>query len=506
MKRVFRAESIVFTVVWLILIIFGRTMLFRDPGTFWHLSVGHGILSSYHLPTTDTFSFTFYGQPWAAHEWLMEVLMAFIYGRFGFDGLLLGTAAALAGLYTWLFSRLRRAGLNLPVATLLLALVLAASSHHFHVRPHILSLIFLGLTFAWLCDFEAGRKNLRSLFWLWPLFIIWTNSHGGVLGGLGILGLAAGGWTLAYLLHKDSHIKTPKELLGLVVLVLGAILTILINPYGAELPRTWLAILGSPVVPQLVQEHAPISQDLLKHWSVLALGALYLATLLGTLPRRPRATWLIPLVWLFLAWSRVRNAPLFALTAAIALAEFYPQVRWAGWFADRGSAIFRRLPAASPFPFTPRSLLLPVAAVLLTAIISTASLNLGGRGLSRLDSLHWPLELLPELRQFAQSRPAGAAIMNDMLFGGFLIFYTPRSGSLSMTAANSTATASFLSTTRPSPPLSRAGSAAPGLRRPSPSRGRPWRPISGRPAVGAWRSAPPPPTCTINRAPEAGRG
>ena len=106
------------------------------------------------------------------------------------------TAAALAGFYTWIFSRLWRSGLGLPLASLLLALVLAASTHHFHVRPHVLSLIFLGLTFAWLVDFEAGRRSLRSLFWLWPLFLIWTNSHGGVLGGLGTLGLTLGGWTL----------------------------------------------------------------------------------------------------------------------------------------------------------------------------------------------------------------------------------------------------------------------------------------------------------------------
>ena len=76
----------------------------------------------------------------------------------------------------------------------------------------------------------------------------------------------------------------------------------------------------------------------------MALGLFYLACLVGALPR-PRVTWLLPVVWLALACSRVRNAPLFALTAALALAEFLPQVRWARWLSDRGSVIFRLQPA-----------------------------------------------------------------------------------------------------------------------------------------------------------------
>jgi hypothetical protein len=166
MKKFCRPESVVFLSIWVSLILFGRVNLFRDPGTFWHTVVGRQILASHHFPTADIYSFTFHGQPWISHEWLMECLMGLVYAGFGFDGLLCLTAAALAGFYTWVFSRLWRSGLGLPLASLLLALVLAASAHDFHVRPQVLSLIFLGLTFAWLGDFEAGRKSRRSLFWL----------------------------------------------------------------------------------------------------------------------------------------------------------------------------------------------------------------------------------------------------------------------------------------------------------------------------------------------------
>jgi len=426
MKRFFRPEPLAFLAIWLFLIIFGRTELFRDPGTLWHTVVGQQILASWQVPTTDIYSFTFQGQPWLAHEWLFEVLMALIYNSLGFDGLLFLTAAALAGLYAWVFHRLRRGGLGLPLASLVLALVIGASAHHFHVRPHVLSLIFLALTFAWLADFEAGRKSLRTLFWLWPLYVIWTNCHGAVLGGLGTLGLTLGGWSLLYLLHQDSPLKNWKDLLALGILLAGCILTTFLNPYGAGLPRTWLEIMQSPVIPQVIQEHVSLFKEPGKNWATLLFALFYLACLVGVFPRRPRVTWLLPVVWLALALARVRNTPLFAVIAALALAEFYPRVRWAKWLSDKGSIIFR--PAAGPGrpPLSLQDLFVPAVAVLLTAALSLTSIHRSGQGLARLDPRHWPVELLPELQRRAQAQPPGAAVINDMLFGGFVIFFTPR--------------------------------------------------------------------------------
>jgi hypothetical protein len=427
MKKFFTPASAAFLALWIFLILFGRVNLFRDPGTFWHTVFGQQILTSHHLPTADAYSFTFFGHRWLDSEWLMECLMAFIYGLFGFDGLLFATAAALAGLYAWIMSRLWRSGLSMPLAILMLVLVFGASSQNFHVRPDILSLIFLAVTFALLCDYEAGRLKLRGLFWLWPLFIIWSNGHGAVLGGLGTLGLTLGGWTLAYFFHQDSPVKGPKDLLTLFGLLLGCILTLFLTPYGPGLPKALITIVTSPVIPQVIQEHASIFREFGKNWPIAVLGLFYLACFLGTLPRRPRVTWLLPLVWLVLACSRVRNAPLFALTAALALPEFFPYVRWARWLSERGSVIFRRrADRPAPRPLSLKPWLVPATTVLLTVAVSLASLHFTGHGLTRFDRRHWPVDLLPELTRYAASHPAGTPIMNDMLFGGYLIFYTPR--------------------------------------------------------------------------------
>jgi hypothetical protein len=50
---------------------------------------------------------------------------------------------------------------------------------------------------------------------------------------------------------------------------------------------------------------------------------------------------------------------------------------------------------------------------------------LSGQGWARIDPKHWPVELLPELQEYEATHPDGTPIFNDMLFGGFLIYFTP---------------------------------------------------------------------------------
>src|SRR5260370_30949264 len=60
----------------------------------------------------------------------------------------------------------------------------------------------------------------------------------------------------------------------------------------------------------------------------------------GGLPAWAGVTWLVPVVWLYLACRRIRQAPLFAVTATVALADMLPATRWARWLARPGSDLF----------------------------------------------------------------------------------------------------------------------------------------------------------------------
>ena len=65
--------------------------------------------------------------------------------------------------------------------------------------------------------------------------------------------------------------------------------------------------------------------------------------------------------------------------------------------------------------------------ILLAAVLQAAGVRapILGRGWVKLDPEHWPVELLPELRQAEREHPEGTRIFNDFLYGGFLIYYTP---------------------------------------------------------------------------------
>jgi len=429
LKRFWRAETGFSLGIWLFLMVGGRSRLFRDPGTFWHTAAGHWIFSTGRPIVTDPFSFTFGGKPWVAYEWLGECLMAVLDGIGGLDTLLLATATVLAGLYTWAAHRFLRGGLHWLPTVFLIMLTVAASANHLHVRPHISTIVFLGLTYGWLCDFEASGMGRGRLFWLVPVFWAWSNMHGGVLGGLATMVLALAGWCIFRLAGLESPIARPRQAILVVLLIASCGLTFVVNPYGLRLPLVWLEIMRSPVVARLIHEHAPLDSRDPGGWSVLLLGLIYAATLASVRPWRPLVTWLLPVFWLCQALTRVRHSPLFAITAVLALAEMLPHTRLAAWLARPGRDLFRfrslDMEAARRLDWRPA--LLPAGVILLAAVLQATGVRapILGRGWVQLDPKHWPVELLPKLRQAEREHPEGTRIFNEFLYGGFLIYYTP---------------------------------------------------------------------------------
>ena len=275
--------------------------------------------------------------------------------------MLLGIATLLAGFYTWITHRLIRLGTPWWFAVLLVALATKGCSFHFFARPHLATLVLLGWTFARLCDFEAGRVSFRGLFWLVPVIAVWANTHGGVVGGIGTIGLTIAGWALFKVMGRPGPVMRYQQLLPLAGLVLACIIVTLVNPYGLELPRTWAAVMSSSAVHERIIEHLPLLRSPYA-WTVVAFGVVYAAMLVSVPPSRVRITWLVAAAWFILAWDRVRNGPLFAALGIIALADMLPEVRWS-------AALFRWGNRVLPLPGNARarpgwrSLVIPIAAV-----------------------------------------------------------------------------------------------------------------------------------------------
>jgi hypothetical protein len=439
----------IFFALWLILMITGRYSMFRDPGTFWHLVVGEQIISNGQIPREDNFSFTPSGQPWVADQWLAEIGMAGIYRLAGWDGLLTITTAILAGVFTFIATILLRGGIHWLLTGMIIALLLLTGSHQFHIRPLVFTFVGLTITFSLLVDVENENHSLHRCWLLVPLFILWANLHGGVLLGIGCVGLCCMGWFLLWAVGKESPIRGRLQVVEILLLLLVLLLSFLLNPYGVDLIRAWFITLSMPL-PKLIQEHGPLTLTSAVGLATLSIAVIYAIVLLSSAPKRLRITWLVPLVFFALA-LRVRNAPLFAITAVLSLPDMLPYSSLAPWLCRRewlvkltcnskcdteserckdhrcasNSSIrrfFNAIIMKCPIFFC-------VALIAVVFIIQTAGISMPvvGRGWAGFDPAHWPVDLLPDLHKINEnSSPTEQRIFNDLKFGGFLIYHTPK--------------------------------------------------------------------------------
>jgi len=416
---------VLFVLFWLALLSVGSRFL-RDPGMFWHTVCGDKILNEGFFDR-DPFTFTRDGVRWIPHQWLGEVAMAGAHRIGGFDSLLVGAAAIVAGLFAWFASELIRTGLHPIFAVGVTLLALAAASTHFHVRPHLFTMVGMAVTMRAISAFENGRANPRALVWLVPFYWIWANTHGGMLGGLATLGFAFAGWLVWLAVGWPSPIRNARTVIGLSAVGIACALAAFVTPYGAGIFETWIFINnGMPRLPEIILEHARLDVADPRAWPLLALAALYVVLLAGTFPNRPRVGWLLPLFWLIQACLRVRHGSLFAIVGMVAIIDLWPHTRYAIWLAKRRPDVYE---PKGPTPGTARGILLTACVGLAIAFaLQTARVPapLVGTGCAKLDPALWPTEALDELKSHEPKSPgAGKKIFCEYIYGGFLECHCP---------------------------------------------------------------------------------
>jgi hypothetical protein len=404
----------------------GRTKLFNDADTLWHIAVGRITLES-GLISEDHFSFTRHGQWWVANQWLAECMLAVADWLGGFDGVLVLTVTVLTATYLALSYRWIAQGFD-PLLTLtFVALILSASAYTINARPHIVSIGLLGVVFALLRDVEDGRRRPAQLAWLVPVFVVWSNLHGGVLGGLGTFVLAAAAWTVQWFRRATAPISNGRDAGVLWLCVVGCSLALFATPYGMDSLKAWRVIM-SMSLPDLIIEHAPLHPGRIEGMLAILLCFVYLAVFAATPRAWSRPTFWLPLVWFLLTYSRIRHAPLFAIVAGIAMADLLPQSRLAPWLERR-----RWLRADQR---RPGAVVVHVAAVVLimTAPLFVAAiwlehagpLPLIGAGWARPTPRVWPGELIEPLTEYAEEHRDGTPVFNEPILGGFLIYNFPK--------------------------------------------------------------------------------
>lgn len=233
-----------------------------DSDLWWHLQSGRVMVETGRPLLTDIFSYTREGQVWVNHSWLSEVLLFGLFRVAGWTGIstLMGLMAVLLGAFLW---KLISGGVFIRSGFILLAGVCSAPL--MTPRPQFFSLVFLAIL-MWLVD-RWFRLNGKQIWFTVPLFILWSNLHGGYM--LGILFLLAS--SAGFLLDAFSPDEMDRRgKLGQAGILAAASITGYvaagINPNGF---RMWLIpfqTVGVDVLRQLIQEWASPDFHSIETW------------------------------------------------------------------------------------------------------------------------------------------------------------------------------------------------------------------------------------------------
>jgi hypothetical protein len=170
----------------------------NDPDLYWHLKVGESILEHRAVPRVDEFSFTFAGRPVPLVDWASEAMMATLHAHFGEAGLF--TLAALLAAATMLLTALRMRAEGIPLlvgpATAFLLLVYDVTSFRFAPRPQTFLWVCLGLL-MWLFERAEARRELRPLWGIPLLVLVWSNLHGSSFVAVVLAGALALGYLVS---------------------------------------------------------------------------------------------------------------------------------------------------------------------------------------------------------------------------------------------------------------------------------------------------------------------
>src|SRR6185437_13543006 len=250
--------DILFFVLALLIFQTARQGLLDDPGLGWHLRNIDAMLAQGGWLTVDAFSQPRDGhaQPWRSNQWLGEIPFWLGERWAGLEGIAAIAAIIIAFTLRCLYRILLRDGSPWPVAVFWTSQAAMGISCSWVARPNLFTMLFVLATARVCVLFHEGRCSRRATLWLLPLFALWANMHGGFLAGFTLLGatmLVEACLTL-FAANVDRRLAARGRALHMLLLLVGAFLSTLINPYGLSLYRWIFQLLGEPFFMDLHQE------------------------------------------------------------------------------------------------------------------------------------------------------------------------------------------------------------------------------------------------------------
>ena len=385
------------------------TTAVEDPDFWWHLRTGQWMLANQRLPSHDLYTYTVAGHSWTDHEYLVEILMAWLHSWGGLAAISLAFGALTWLGFFFLYRTARVAQRPYVIAGLGLVLGALAGAPIWGPRAQMITFAFSCLELYWLASYLSGRS--RSIYYLPLVVVLWANLHGGFVVAFAFLGIAIFSELLEWVVDRDeigrhAHRRRVRTL-GIVTGV--CLLAVLATPHGLGVYTNPVETLTSPAQRRLIVEW--FSPDF--HMLVLLpFLAMVLLLFTGFAFRRPTIyQLLLSLATLTLALESARNIAVFVAATTPILIE-----TWSGVWEDAQERWGLEL--GSP----PPSRLLQGVTVVALAVIAGAIVFRIGSVLSHQASdtaRDYPVGAA----QFLAGHPElGTRMYNQYGWGGYLIY------------------------------------------------------------------------------------
>ncbi|HAD81245.1 MAG: hypothetical protein A2509_06415 [Candidatus Edwardsbacteria bacterium RIFOXYD12_FULL_50_11] len=389
-----------------------------DPDLWIMLTTGRHIAESGQIPHTDLWSHTANGQPWVMHEWLPSVILHGLHKFAGFPGIVILKILLLNLIFFIGIIASRRRGLNPLITLLVMALAVMAGRIGFSERVQLVTFLALTAEIFLLDLLERDGISARAFLIIAAAgFMLWANSHLGLMSGLVVL--------FIYLLDSLLTGFRQGRWSPFRILILGfliACLATLINPYGISLVKPFFKFYFDPrliefdrLIYGTIHEYTSIFSPSIMGDAAVRWGLGWMAfSALGIILNWRNFRLSSLLLWLaffYLAFYAVRFVPLFVFATL-----GFTAANWSQILTGFSVKLFRKYSNLSAKPlFWAACLGVALAGVLLGPGFTEKPAGTHPLG---LDGRAFPVEGT----RFVKENFPDPKILNDLMDGGYLIW------------------------------------------------------------------------------------
>lgn len=301
----------------LILLVVLRHALVLDG---WMALVSGREIVRHGLPSHDSLTVWADGRRWIDQQWLAQTAFYALVRAGGIKlALFVHAALAVGGLALAAAAARRLGGSARSVTWVMLPVLIAYYPEAAILRPQSFAYpLFAAVLWLVVAD---SRVRSRRVFAVFPLLALWSNLHGSVLLGAGLVALAG------LVCIGQGLLAQPRRLaVHGIALLLGPWPCLLASPYALHLPTYYRKVLLGSDFGRFVSEWAPTT--LTRETAAVYLLVLAGMWLLGRTGNRATTFEKLALVAMSLvAFQAVRNTAWLGLTALVILPRLVDTLR-----------------------------------------------------------------------------------------------------------------------------------------------------------------------------------